>query len=1523
MGISLSGLTESSTGNLTISAGSGNDVLIGNGSTQIFIDGGTDTLGIGGTAVSGSRLNIETGAVALDFITSTGTAVNVIADTVNDTSGAATLAIVPTVQIGVMTYTSTNSMTYTDTASLYIAGIPAASTNVTFTNAAYALWVDAGAVRFDDRTFWIGGIAYEFPADNGNANEMLLTDGSGNLSWSSVASASVATTVTVTDNEDTNENNLIPFVANAATSTGNHGLEMDGDFTYSPNTGRLTATQLSGTLQTAAQGNVTSLGTLTGLGLSGDISLAAAAIVWTSGATTVGSEYSIQQDSAGTDHLQFNVPSGKGFKFSINAVEEVIWSTGALAFQQATTLSTTAGNLTLSAATGADVLIGDNATILYVDGGTGTVGIGAAATAINQVKIASALETADSNMLYAYRSYTDATNNTIQGIRVEQQRGRTSAAFTGSSLGIKVTNQLADGNRQAWTRAVGGLVGVDVLLGSGGANATGTVTAAVGFNSYITMAGYGANATTTNYIGFRDAGLGNGTTTNRYGFYVAETSGTVTNNYGLYVEELTQGSSLDYSIYTAGATPSYFGGNVTLAGSSNNNTVLDIQVPGTGDPTITFTGAGTSVDWHIGVDNSHASEGLYLGKGTAVGTDAYIRLDGRYSAGSFLIGLAHDPAAITLAEASNSRLYMTYIAGNTVRFTGGTQMTSVDGSTLYVDAPSLVSGNNAAITIDAYNTIYTKTPRENDGYVALTTAAAIRISDGGNASHPAANNIGLYVESLTTGTNDYSVYTAGTTPSNFGGAIHADGAITGASSLDIAGRAAIGSGASVGATTGLHVNEQQTDPAGLVGTISYIIPTLSSGASANIFQGFRVVNDLRGNQNYTETENGAQTGNAGISIDMINRATATVTEMFGVTAHIRKFSTGAVTTAAAYKVGTWGNFNSTNAITTLSGLHVTNPTATGGITTLYGIKIDDLTTAGTEWSVYTGSAPSYFGGSVTATSTISHTGASHNHELDGSGGSVSHLISNTGTAANDVAYLELKTAGVTHGTYTAPHVRFTTGAGASPHNWYTGTDLTQYEADTFHIGTGTTVGSNARVSISSQNGRNVPGFRIDPTDWTSSGTTSDVGGYTFRTLAHNITWSSDPGDNNGAKWQINSMAGGTMVNSSSAQTFGSAMGATTLYVVPPSAGSNITFTHASGINIANVASAGTTTNLYGIYIDDLSGGATNYAIYTAGSDAVSLGGVVTIRGSQSYLEVLEAPQNNGVTIKGNANPALLIQEDSQEQWILYGAGSGLYLKRDGTIQWAFFADGDMHPYGHIRMKNSKAIYDVGASGNNWTANALTITGTYNGEQSLQVWNTDNDVSHTTSHSLLYLVTFGSGDSKIKYATGVNFSHGIDHSESRWVLSRGHALGSTDVMRVTTAGATTFDSVGSEFTPDYVCDSCGRAEIESFECCGTVAWHDDVLALREMKLSQSGIDHMAKLGVLEIDGPDDADPGWTGINYQKAQYFTWAGMYQNRQRMDAQYDEHESRFGEKIRKLETLLKKMLGEKEYTLLMDQIE
>ena len=92
--------------------------------------------------------------------------------------------------------------------------------------------------------------------------------------------ATVATTVTITDNESTDENNALVFTAGGDVDGGNLGLESDGTLTYNPSTGAVTATgfvgaltgnvtgNVSGTAATvtgAAQTNITSLGTLTAL----------------------------------------------------------------------------------------------------------------------------------------------------------------------------------------------------------------------------------------------------------------------------------------------------------------------------------------------------------------------------------------------------------------------------------------------------------------------------------------------------------------------------------------------------------------------------------------------------------------------------------------------------------------------------------------------------------------------------------------------------------------------------------------------------------------------------------------------------------------------------------------------------------------------------------------------------------------------------------------------------------------------------------------------------------------------------------------------------------------------------------------------------------------------------------------------------------------------------------------------------------------------------------------------------------
>ena len=67
------------------------------------------------------------------------------------------------------------------------------------------------------------------------------------IAGTTVTTATNATHVVLTDNESTNENNLIPF-AEDTSATGNVGLETDGDFHYNPSTGKVTATEFEGTI---------------------------------------------------------------------------------------------------------------------------------------------------------------------------------------------------------------------------------------------------------------------------------------------------------------------------------------------------------------------------------------------------------------------------------------------------------------------------------------------------------------------------------------------------------------------------------------------------------------------------------------------------------------------------------------------------------------------------------------------------------------------------------------------------------------------------------------------------------------------------------------------------------------------------------------------------------------------------------------------------------------------------------------------------------------------------------------------------------------------------------------------------------------------------------------------------------------------------------------------------------------------------------------------------------------------------
>jgi hypothetical protein len=120
----------------------------------------------------------------------------------------------------------------------------------------------------------IGGVSFD---GTGNIN-LPGVNAAGNQDTS--GTAAIATTVTITDNESTNESNAIIFTAGGDVDGGNLGLESDGTLTYNPSTGIITSTGFAGaltgnvtgnasgtaaTVTGAAQTAITSVGTLTAL----------------------------------------------------------------------------------------------------------------------------------------------------------------------------------------------------------------------------------------------------------------------------------------------------------------------------------------------------------------------------------------------------------------------------------------------------------------------------------------------------------------------------------------------------------------------------------------------------------------------------------------------------------------------------------------------------------------------------------------------------------------------------------------------------------------------------------------------------------------------------------------------------------------------------------------------------------------------------------------------------------------------------------------------------------------------------------------------------------------------------------------------------------------------------------------------------------------------------------------------------------------------------------------------------------
>ncbi len=128
--------------------------------------------------------------------------------------------------------------------------------------------------------------------------------------------AAVATTVTISDNESTNEENAVIFTSGGDVDGGNIGLESDGDLTYNPSTGTVSATIFKGNID-AVDGD-----------FDGTLEADAITVAGVALATFI-------RDTVGTNMLSSNTESGitvtydttnDNIDFAINAAQTGITS---------------------------------------------------------------------------------------------------------------------------------------------------------------------------------------------------------------------------------------------------------------------------------------------------------------------------------------------------------------------------------------------------------------------------------------------------------------------------------------------------------------------------------------------------------------------------------------------------------------------------------------------------------------------------------------------------------------------------------------------------------------------------------------------------------------------------------------------------------------------------------------------------------------------------------------------------------------------------------------------------------------------------------------------------------------------------------------------------------------------------------------------------------------------------------------------------------------------------------------------
>ena len=173
----------------------------------------------------------------------------------------------------------------------------------------------------------------------------------------SITNSTNAAHVLITDNENTNEENQITFIEGAAGGGANRGLEADGDFTYNPSTGTVTATIFKGNID-AVNGDFDGTMEADAISIGGTtITATAAEINILDGVTATASELNIMDGVTATTS-------------ELNIMDGVTATTSELNIMDGVTATTSEINLIDGGTARGTTAVEDGDGILTNDGGT-------------------------------------------------------------------------------------------------------------------------------------------------------------------------------------------------------------------------------------------------------------------------------------------------------------------------------------------------------------------------------------------------------------------------------------------------------------------------------------------------------------------------------------------------------------------------------------------------------------------------------------------------------------------------------------------------------------------------------------------------------------------------------------------------------------------------------------------------------------------------------------------------------------------------------------------------------------------------------------------------------------------------------------------------------------------------------------------------------------------------------------------------------------------------------------------------